>query len=383
MNVLYVIDSLAPGGAERSLVTLVPALVRRDVTAAVAIVHRDRSLAGALTAHGIEIVECGGHGRRRAVRRLRDEVRRRRPDVVHTTLYEADQTGRVAASSCRVPVVSTLANLAYGPEQLRNPALKPWKVRAAQAVDIATSRAVRRFHAVSETVAVTMARRLLVRRDRIDVVPRGRDAVALGARSAARATKTRATLGLAPDAPLLATVARHEYQKGLDVVLDALGHIVAARPDAVLLLVGRTGNETAALEAQITRLGLGSNVRVLGARDDVADILATADAVVVPSRWEGFSNVIVEAMALGAPIVASDIASVREAVDASTAVLVPPDRPAALAAAVEGVLDDRAAAARRAVLAHERFASRYELDAVAAQMLAFYERALGTPISSS
>ena len=118
-------------------------------------------------------------------------------------------------------------------------------------------------------------------------------------------------------------------------------------------------------------------VTFLGPRDDVPDLLCAADAVVIPSRWEGLSNVLIEAMALEAPVVASDLPTLEDAAsDGETAILVPPADPARLAPAIVATLADPEAARRRAGHARERFLRRFTVDHVADQMLAFYDRAL-------
>ena len=80
---------------------------------------------------------------------IRGLVRSWRPDLVHTTLFDADVAGRVGARLGGVPVVSSLVNVAYGPEQRANPALKPWKLEVARAADRGTALLARRFHARS------------------------------------------------------------------------------------------------------------------------------------------------------------------------------------------------------------------------------------------
>ena len=234
-----------------------------------------------------------------------------------------------------------------------------------------------RFHAISGHVAELMAARLRVPRERIEVVPRGRDPAALGARSTARREAARAALGLGAGTPLLLAAARHEHQKGLDVLLAAFLAVAEGAPGARLAVAGRDGNQTPRLRAAVERSGRGNSIRLLGPRSDVAELLCAADVFVVPSRWEGFGSVLLEAMALEAPIVASDLPAVREVVgDDSAALLVPPDRPDALAAAVTAALADPAGAARRAGRARERFLARYTIDRVADGMAGFYGRAL-------
>jgi glycosyltransferase involved in cell wall biosynthesis len=142
--------------------------------------------------------------------------------------------------------------------------------------------------------------------------------------------------------------------------------------------VGRDGGMTPELHAIVDRLGLGEPVMFLGLRDDVPELLCAADVFVFPSRWEGLGSVLLEAMALEAPIVATDIPPIREAVagDGAVASLVPVEDEAALAGAVVETLGDRAGSAERAAAGRRRFLERFTISPVADGMVAFYRRAL-------
>ena len=381
MRVLYVIDSVERGGgAEGSLADLAPHYRRLGI-------HLDvgylRERAGRLSMHaelraaGARLHPLAGRGGRAAAAwrawRLAAALR---PDLVHTTLFEADVAGRAGGWLAGVPVVSSLVNTAYGPE--RPQGVAGWKLRGARLLDAATARVVTRFHALTEHVAEVMAERLGIDRARVDVIPRGRDPATLGVRAAARRAAARRGLGVPDRAPVVLAVARHEYQKGLDVLVEAFPAVLAREPGARLLLAGREGNQTPLLRAAVDRLGLHRQVAFLGSRADVPDLLCAADVLVSPSRWEGFCSLLVEAMALEAPIVASDLPPVREVLggDGERARLVPPADPAALAAAVTATLADPAGAAARAARARQRFLERFTTDRVAAEMAAFYGRAL-------
>jgi glycosyltransferase involved in cell wall biosynthesis len=377
LHVLYVIDSLVPGGAERSLVDLAPGLVRAGVRLEVAYLHDRPGLQDRLAAAGAELACLDGPGGRIGwIRRTRRLVAERRPDLIHTTLFEADVAGRTASILTRVPVVSSLVNPEYGPEQFADPRLSSWKLRAAQAVDVATARRVRRFHAVSEEVARVMATRLFVPRPRIDVVPRGRDPVLLGERGPERRQRVRAALGIDPGTSMVLAVARHEHQKGLDVLLDSLPAIVATGRPIHLLVAGREGDLTPRLRELTERHALKDVVTLLGTRSDVPDLLCAADVFAFPTRWEGLPGTVLEAMALEAPIVATDIPPVREAVGEGCALLVPVESPRAFADAVIALLESPDAATERARRARARFLERFTIDRSVAGMLAFYERAI-------
>jgi glycosyltransferase involved in cell wall biosynthesis len=268
-------------------------------------------------------------------------------------------------------------NVAYGPEQQASSGIAAMKLRAACLLDAVTARPVVRFHAVSEHVAEVMARRLHLRRSRVEVVPRGRDPQLLGRRTEERRARARAGLGVGYDERIVLAAGRHEVQKGLDTLVLALPAILQAVPGARLLVAGREGAQTRQLRALIDRLGVQQAVQLLGARRDVYDLLCAADVFAFPTRWEGMPGAILEAMALQAPIVASDVPPVREAVaDGTTARLVPPDQPEALARAVIDTLQQPVAAAARAAAAQAEFQARFTVGRAADGMVAFYRKAL-------
>jgi glycosyltransferase involved in cell wall biosynthesis len=184
-------------------------------------------------------------------------------------------------------------------------------------------------------------------------------------------------LGAGPDDQLLLAVARQEYQKGLDVVLQALERVRAELPRARLVVAGRDGNQTAALTAIVDELRLGDAVTFLGARSDVADLLCAADLFVFPTRREGFPGAVLEAMALEAPIVATAIPTVCEAVvGGEHALLVPVDNVEAFAAATTAALKAPDASRRRALAARSRFLDNFTIERAADGMVRFYEAAL-------
>ena len=248
--------------------------------------------------------------------------------------------GRTAAAITRRPAVTTLANSSYSAAQFANPSIRRAKLRAAQLVDVLTARFARRFHAVSEQVAADMAVRLRIPRSRITVVPRARQREALGEPTAERRASVRRTLGVAEDQPLVLAVARQEFQKGLDVLIDAAATLRRAVPDVLVLIAGRAGRASESLKSQIDALGLDGVVRMLGVRTDVPDLIVAADVVAVPSRVEGLPGTVLEAMALECPVVASDIPMVVEAIGPYAHALVPVGDAVALSCALADCLGD-------------------------------------------
>ena len=149
-------------------------------------------------------------------------------------------------------------------------------------------------------------------------------------------------------------VSRLVPKKGIDVLIDAFVPLARTHPDLVLEIAG-SGPLLDALEARVHALGLGARVRLLGrlTSDDVARAYQRCAMVVLPCRVDergdrdGMPTVLVEALARGVPVISTDVAGVPELVrDGDTGLLVPPDDPPALAAAIGRLADDRALAAR-------------------------------------
>lgn len=376
MHVTYVIDSLVEGGAERSLAAMVPFYTSAGIDLDVVYLKDRPGLQVEFENAGASLFCVEGAGGRIGwTQRIARLLQRRRPDLVHTTLFEADVCGRSAAFLTGVRAVTSLVNVQYGPEHFGDPQIKSWRLRAAQMLDVTTARKATRLHALTDNVADVMAHRLMVPRDRIDVIPRGRDGQALGSRTSERSARVRESLDVTPNTPLVLAAARHEFQKGLDVLLEAWPRVQDSIPHARLVVAGREGNFSPRLRALIRELDLGGGVRLLGSRRDVPDLMVAADAFVLPSRWEGFGSVLLEAMALGTPVVASDLPPVQEVLD-TCGRLVPPGDSLALAGALIDVLRERETSLDRARRAKERFEDRFAMDRVARQMVDFYEYAL-------
>ncbi|MFF7182239.1 glycosyltransferase [Streptomyces sp. NPDC008121] len=147
--------------------------------------------------------------------------------------------------------------------------------------------------------------------------------------------KARAELG-AVDRPLLMAVGALEPERGYDTLLDAARRWRELDPQPLLVIAGE-GRERAALQRRIETERLA--VRLIGRRDDVAELLAAADVAVLPSRWEARSLLAQEALRLGVPLVATAVGGVPELVG-DAAELVPRGDAPALAEAVRGLLED-------------------------------------------
>ncbi len=138
------------------------------------------------------------------------------------------------------------------------------------------------------------------------VVPNGIRALSFMERGEAREE-----LGIPEDAPLVMTIGRLEYSKRQDLLLRAWAGVRETVPDARLVLIS-DGPERHALQKLATRLGIADSVAFAGAKPDAHRFLKAADVFVLPSRYEGWPIVLLEALAAGVPVVASDVGGIAE-----------------------------------------------------------------------
>jgi glycosyltransferase involved in cell wall biosynthesis len=373
LRVLYVIDGLGTGGAERSLAESLPGLERHGIEMVVRGLHPREVGVQQELASRFDVGIVPGATRLQRLTALHRVIAQVRPDLVHTTLYEADVLGRLANRG-GAPLLTTLANTNYAAVRRDDPAVSPRKLSAMRRIDAWTARHLTtHFHAVTHAVKRAAMHSLRVKGDAITVIERGRDMTRLGERTPARRREVRGCLGLAEDDELLLTVGRQEHQKGQIHLLDAMAELVPRREKLVLVCAGRQGAVSGKLEQLRRQHRLSERVQFLGHRDDVPDLLAAADLFVFPSLYEGIGGAAIEAMALGLPIVSTRIPAMQEVLaDGTSAVLVPPADPAALAVAIEALLDDPA---RRATLgdgARRAFAERFAIDRYTARIAGLY-----------
>jgi len=174
------------------------------------------------------------------------------------------------------------------------------------------------------------------------------------------------------DWPIVLTVARLDKQKGHSYLLEA----AALVPEAMFVLVGE-GPERSALEAQASILGLSNRVVFLGYRDDVSDLLASCDVFVLPSLFEGLPLSVLEAMAAGKPVVATDIGGTNEAVKhGETGLLVPSADPESLARAIRTVLFDPVLSQRLGSAGRARVHQEFSAETMVQRIAEIYDELL-------
>ena len=273
-------------------------------------------------------------------------LRRERPRVLHGFLFHAGIIGRIVAWLAGTPrVLVSVRVLERG---------RPWHLwierLAAPLVD--------RLLCVSPALARALAREAHIPRPMLTVTENGLDPDRFGTHE--------------PGARSLLAIARLERQKGLDVLLEALSAV-----DGLDLDILGDGPDRLALAERAQVRGLAGRLRFRGWVADVRPYLRTAVALVLPSRWEGQPNAVLEAMAAGCPVVASAVDGVVDLIEqGETGLLVPPGDAAALAAALRAIRDAPESARARAQRARAQVAARHTEAQEAAALLRVYSKIL-------
>lgn len=269
----------------------------------------------------------------RGLVRLVHLVRAWKPDVLHSHMVHANLMARVLRLFVPIPaMVSTIHNI-YEGGRLRMAAYR------------FTNRLVDRMTIISEAAAEHFITEGIVPRELLRVVPNGVDTDLFREVSAEARDAVRRSLGLGREFVWLA-VGRFEIAKDYPNMLRAFARVRERHPGAVLLLVGR-GSLQGETEALVQGLGLSGQVRFLGVRDDVPELMAAADGYVMSSAWEGMPMVLLEAAAAGLPIVATRVGGNHEVVcDEESGFLVPPREPDSLGQAMLRLMESSEAQRR-------------------------------------
>lgn len=184
----------------------------------------------------------------------------------------------------------------------------------------------------------------------------------------------RAELGIRPDQPVVGVVAVLRPQKSLDVLLRASRRLRDEFSELRVLIVGGDGEEEQRLRGIADALGLGDTVSFLGARADVPDLVGIFDVAALSSDFEGTPLSVMEYMSAAKPVVATRVGGVPDiVVDGETGLLVEPQDPEALAAAITELLRDPVRAAHMGVAGRERRDREFSIEATARKVEALYE----------
>ena len=314
MRIIVFINSLYTGGAEFSTLTFYGWLLKRGhdvrlVCSKQANPSYDPQQFGFDRVHYLD-----GHNFPTRLRALNRFIREVQPELVHSVLFDANLLARVSRMRLRSFVhLESLVNEMYSPFRLADPHVTRMKLEGYRLVDGITQHwGVDHFHANGQSVAKHYHDKLNIAAHRMTIIPRGRQSNpfigdALNRESVRKQLRTGNRV-------MLINVARQEFQKGIEVLVESLNKLGGEKEKIQLVLAGREGNRTSLIREKIREGNLEHQVVMVGHRQDIPSLLAAADVFVFPSRFEGLPGALIEAEAAGLPIVCSDIPNNGEVV---------------------------------------------------------------------
>lgn len=300
-------------------------------------------------------------------------LRREQPHIVQSFLYWANVYGSIAAKMAGVPVIITGRRATMEPKYKR--ALGQWLQNLSNLLAtciISNSEAVKQE---------TLHRDAFVNAEKVRVIYNGLDIGRYA--GSANAPAIRRLLNISPQAPVVGIIANLQPRKRHQDLLQAAVQVVRTYPDAVFVIVGRDAGSRSELEALVRMLGLERSVLFTGERPDIPDLLASFDVQVLVSSIEGIPNAILEGMAAGKAIVATDVAGNSEALThGETGLLVPVGNPDAIAAAILRLLDDVGLRKRLGLAAQTAVGRKFSMARMIQQTEDLYQN-LVTPLRIS
>jgi len=363
------LDSFGPGGAES---LAIPFARNHDRAKYELIVARhgmqgENVIGDDLDRAGVRTFGVGARNLRdvAAFRRLLRFIREERIDLIHAHLTYSSVWAALASRLTGVPAV---ASLHVAPSAAIREATRD------RVMQFVTNRWAKRVVLVSEALRDSYLEKSGIARDRLAVVHNGIDTARFARDRATTRARLEQELGIPPNVPIAATVSVLRAGKGIEVLLAAIDKV----PDALFVIFGdgpMRGEWTALAE----QLGVSNRIRWAGFRKDVDELLAGCDLLVHPTLADAFPTVLLESMAAGVPVVASNVGGIPEIIDDGvTGVLVPPANPEALAAAVAALLGDRERSARMADAARAVAKERFSIEAWMRRLDAVYETAMAS-----
>jgi glycosyltransferase involved in cell wall biosynthesis len=376
IKIIFVITGTGVGGAEKMLYHTIKGINPERYSAKLCSLKKKGEFACRLEEEGLEVYSlnmrdettlAGWLDSLRALVLLVRYFMRERPTIVHSFLFRANILARIAGYLTGVPVIISSVRVMGGEQKWHH------------FIDRVTAFMADHVVAVSDGVKVHVMRNAPLPEHKVSTIYNG---VVVGNNASFDASALMNDIGLMADERILLTAGRLHRQKGYDLLLQALSVVQKSFPGVKMLILGE-GEEEKSLKKLAHSLELSEKVLFLGLRSDVDRLMQCSDIFVLSSRWEGFPNVLLEAMAAGKPVVATAVGGVQElVVDEVTGMLVPPQDETALADAIMLLLSDKERALAMGAAGRERVLQHFSMDSMLSKTEALYHELLARKMPS-
>jgi glycosyltransferase involved in cell wall biosynthesis len=323
--VLELITDLIFGGAQTGLLHFLEHIDRQVFAPRVAFLRNGNTrVADQIRSLNIPVIDLKIDPKIRLDRTLSlyQLIKQDRIVILHTWLFHANLLGRLTGSFAQVPVIiSSRHNIDIGGW---------WR----ESINRWTAPLDDHTIAVCQFVRSIEIERSKIPENKVSTIYNGVDLNRFEHLDPSISLSVRMELGIPSNAPTIGCVGRLHQQKGYPFLLEAIKTVRNQIPDIQLLIVG-SGKMEIELKSIVKKLDLSDSVTFTGARTDIPAILSSLDLFVLPSLWEGHPLVLLEAMATGLPVVATQVGGNPEVViHGETGLMVPPSNPVQLASAI-------------------------------------------------
>jgi len=371
-DILFVIGSLEIGGTEKQMYALAGSLKALGFSCSIFALQADGPLRRRFERRDIPVYGGGlkkGDLRKSPWKIVWSEwkllrlIRKKRPAIVHAFLPLVTFMAALAGNIVRVPMVIT-SRRALGTHQDRYWILKP--------LDHIANRLSHRVIVNSKAVWKDIVERDHIDESKLFLIYNGVDSAPFK-RALRNREEIRQEMGIDPNEKVIIIIANLIQYKGHSDFIRAASRIVKEFPAARFLIVGEDRGTKDDLESDILELGFSTQVKFLGQRKDIPRLMTSSDLSVLPSHEEGFSNVILESMAAGLPVVATRVGGNSEAVvNGVTGWLVPPHCPDALYTKILDLLKDPVRAKEWGMRGRERIERMFTIQKMVESHLKLY-----------
>jgi len=370
IKILYIITSSGIGGAERILYYTATGLDYNKYDISICSLKKKGEIAGDLEKQGIEVCCLHLGGRERFLGWLSSIITliqlfpyliRIRPTLVHSFLFRANILARIAGYLTGVPIVISSVRVMGGEKKYFH------------YIEMITSFMVDHYVVVSESVKRYIIDKSKISDEKISVIYNG---VNIKSQDDSHKQNVRMPFKIEDEDRILMTVGRLHEQKGHYYLVKAISKVQKEFPKVKLLVIGE-GEEENNLKKLVKSLDLTNEVIFIGLSSYIEEILPMAELFLLPSLWEGLPNVLLEAMAAGKPVIATEVGGVPELViHGETGMLVPHKDSDALACAIADLLKNRLKARRMGEAGRIRAEEHFSIQKMIEKTESLYQELL-------